>query len=72
MTNAKASVIAEEVNEDNNREVVIFTPEAVLMEQSGLYFFIIYKNLTRNQFLPVYKSEVRRPNDSGKMQWNQV
>jgi len=44
----KANVIitAEEIPNDCNREIVKFNPIARLKEDSSLYFFIIYKNIS--------------------------
>ena len=69
---SKIIIMAEEVNEDSNREVVIFSPDAQLKEHSGLYFFIIYKEVSAKKFTPIYKSEVKKPNDRHHMFWNQV
>ena len=69
----KASVIitAEELSEDANREIVKFNPIATLKEWSSLYFFIIYKMISPGKFVPVYKSETRKP-VANTMKWNQV
>ena len=50
---------------------MIFTPSALLSESSGLYFFIIYKENAPSVYLPVYKSETKKPTGD-KMMWNQV
>lgn len=69
----KASVIitAEEMANDSNREIVKFNPIAKLKESSSLYFFIIYKMVSPGKFVPVYKSETRKP-VGGEMRWNMV
>jgi len=63
-------ISAEEVAATANSEIVIFNPVAGLPE-SGLCFFIIYRNLAPGKYTPVYKSEIKRP-EQGAFKWNQV
>ena len=42
---ASVTITAEEVADDHNKEVVLFAPEAKLKESSGLYFFILFKEI---------------------------
>ena len=51
-----------------NSEIVMFNPVATLPD-SGLCFFIVYRNLSPGQFTPVYKSEIKRP-EGGSFKWN--
>ena len=77
MTNPKVAIkstvtiTAEEISDNHNSEIVMFTPSAQLSESSGLYFFIIYKELAPQKYTPVYKSETKKPTE-GMMKWNQV
>lgn len=63
-------ISAEEVTATANSEIVMFNPVATLPDQ-GLCFFIIYRNQAPGQFSPIYKSEIKRP-DQGSFRWNQV
>lgn len=65
------TIIAEEVPNNFNSELVLFEPFAKLSENNSLYFFIVYKLRAANQYTPVYKSEVRKSEKDG-CQWNQV
>jgi len=64
------SITAEEQVANSNAEMVKFTPEATLNKTSGLNFFIIYKNLGPNNWLPVYKSEIKQALSGSKYKWN--
>lgn len=61
---------AEEIAATANTEIIIFNPHASLPE-SGLCFFIIYRNIAPGKYTPVYKSEIKRP-EGGAFKWNQV
>lgn len=50
--------------------MVLFNPVAKLPE-SGLCFFIIYRNIALGKYTPIYKSEIKRP-ESDNFRWNQV
>ena len=54
----------------SNTEIVIANPVATLSE-SGLCFFIIYRNIAPGKFTPIYKSEIKRP-EGGAFKWNQL
>ena len=55
----KIIIAAEEVAATANTEVAIFNPIGTLAE-SGLCFFLIYRNISPGQWTPVYKSETKR------------
>jgi len=61
---------AVELPASKNPEVIIFDPIATLPETS-LCFFLIFREITRGKWTPVYKSEIKRP-ESGAFRWNQV
>ena len=63
-------ISAEEQAASANSNLVLFTPQANL-KNSNLCFFIIYRNLSPGKFVPVFKSEIKRPN-AGVHSWNQV
>lgn len=63
-------ISAEKIEATANTEIVIFNPIATLSE-SGLCFFIIYRNIAPGKYSPVYKSEIKRP-EQGAFKWNQV
>jgi len=65
-------IIAEELTNNSNTEICSFSPEAQLSEHSNKYFFIILKNRAPNQYVPVYKSEVRTAGPDHFVKWNQV
>ena len=72
-TNGKAgriTIAAEEQVATANSEIVIFNPIGTLNE-NGLCFFIIYRNITLGRYTPIYKSEIKRP-EGGLFRWNQV
>ena len=66
----KIHITAEEVEATANAEMVIFNPAAKFNE-SGLCFFIIYRNLAPGKYNPIYKSEIKKP-EAGEFKWNQV
>jgi len=49
---------------------MIFSPVAQFSDTSSLYFFIIYKNKGLRQYIPVYKSEVRKYGPNNCVEWN--
>ena len=63
-------ISAEEVAATANTEVVIFNPIGNLQD-SGLCFFIIYRNIAPGKYTPIYKSEIKRQ-EGGAFKWNQV
>ena len=63
-------ISAEELAATSNSEVVMFNPVGQLSETS-LCFFIIYRCISDNNFTPIYKSEIKRP-EGGCIRWNQV
>jgi len=63
-------ISAEEQEATANAEIVIFNPVATLSE-SGVCFFIIYRNIAPGKYNPIYKSEIKRP-EGGHFKWNQV
>jgi hypothetical protein len=63
-------IVAEELTNNSNTEICTFNPEAQLSEHSGKYFFIILKNRAPNQYVPVYKSEVRTAGNDKIVKWN--
>ena len=63
---------AEEVPATANSEMVIFDPVIQGLKSSSLCFFIIYRNIAPGKFVPIYKSEIKRPANSGGYSWNQV
>ena len=63
-------ISAEEVEATANTEVVVFNPVGTLSD-SGLCFFIIYRNIAPGKYTPIYKSEIKRP-EGGGFKWNQV
>jgi hypothetical protein len=64
------TIDAEEVASNANRQICIFEPGCHLNENSGLYFFIVYKEKGPNQYLPIYKSEVKKYGSGESMTWN--
>lgn len=62
------TIIAEEITVTANNELVIFAPQARINE-SGLAFFLIYREHGPGKFIPVYKSEVKKP-EGGLHKWN--
>ena len=69
-TSGRIVISAEEQAATANTEIVIFNPVANLPE-NDVCFFIIYKNLAPGKYTPVYKSEIKRP-EQGAFRWNQV
>jgi copine 5/8/9 len=68
---AFVKITAEEMVNNANSEICVFTPEASFVgESSNLYFFIVYKNRGPNQYVPVYKSEVKKYGPNQCVQWN--
>ena len=63
-------VSAEEVEATANAEIVMFDPIANIHGESGLCFFIIYRNISLGQFTPIYKSEIKRPTAGHVFKWN--
>ena len=55
---------------NSNAEMALFNPTATLPE-SGLCFFIIFRNIALGKYTPIYKSEIKRP-EAGTFKWNQV
>ena len=53
-----------------NTEIVIFNPIATLPE-SNVCFFLVYRETGNQQWTPIYKSEIKRP-EGGAFRWNQV
>jgi hypothetical protein len=66
------TLIAEEQVANANAEMVMFTPEAQLAGTSDQNFFIIYKCMGPNNFVPVYKSEIKRAVKDNHFRWNHV
>lgn len=54
------SIIGEEQVANANAEMIMFKPEATISNTSDQNFFIIYKFIGPNQFVPVYKSEIKK------------
>lgn len=54
------SMIAEEQVANANAEMIMFTPEATITGTSDQNFFIIYKYMGPNNYIPVYKSEIKK------------
>jgi hypothetical protein len=54
-------IIAEDVKDNANSEMLTFNPHAQMKSPSGPYFFIVYKSRGQNQWTPLYKSEVKKP-----------
>jgi hypothetical protein len=69
-TSGRIIISAEEQAATANTEIVIFNPVATLSE-SGVCFFIVYRNIALGKYTPVYKSEIKRP-EGGFFKWNQV
>ena len=67
----KIIISAEEMAATANTEICIFNPIAAGMQESGLCFFIILRNIAPSQWTPVYKSEIKRL-ENGAFRWNQV
>lgn len=63
-------ISAEEVNATANGEIAIFNPVGTLSD-TGLCFFIMYRNIAPGKYTPIYKSEIKRP-EGGAFKWNQV
>lgn len=63
-------IAAEEVQDNANAEICCFEAVAKFNESSNLYFFIVYKAKGPGQYVPVYKSEVRRCANDGRVHWN--
>lgn len=53
-----------------NQEIVIFKPSAVL-ETPDACFMLIYREISPGKWLPVYKSESKKPVE-GRFDWNQA
>lgn len=51
--------------------MVLFSPTATLSSETGLCFFILYRNITLGKYTPIYKSEIKRP-EMGSFRWNLV
>ena len=64
-------ITAEEVSASANNEMVKFTPEVRGLNSSSLCFFILYRFIAPGKFVPIYKSEIKKP-ISGAFTWNQV
>jgi len=64
-------ITAEEVSAQANAEMVIFDPIIKGLSSSSLCFFILYRNISPGKFVPIYKSEIKKP-VSGSFAWNQV
>lgn len=47
-------------------------PVAELPDASGLNFFIVYRWMGPNQYVPIYKSEIKKVSNDRKYKWNQV
>ena len=54
------SISAEEREATSNSEIVMFNPVWETKNTSGFNFFLIYREVGPNKFVPVYKSEVKR------------
>jgi len=67
-TSGRIYIHAEEQVATANTEIVIFNPVAALRE-SGVCFFIVYRNISLGKYTPIYKSEVKRP-EGGFFKWN--
>ena len=66
--NGNIVISAEEQAATANTEIIMFNPVATLPD-SGLCFFIIYRNLALGKYTPIYKSEIKRP-ESGSFKFN--
>lgn len=76
MQESRVVIVAEEQSAGSNREQVCFVPEAKFIGgtaariQDNLCFFIISKRLA--EYIPVYKSEIKKIGSDGSYKWNQV
>ena len=68
--NGTVTLQATEVPASANTEIVIFNPIATLPE-SNVCFFLVYRETGNQQWTPIYKSEIKRP-EGGAFRWNQV
>mmetsp|Transcript_16298 Transcript_16298/g.20650 ORF Transcript_16298/g.20650 Transcript_16298/m.20650 type:complete len:82 (+) Transcript_16298:487-732(+) len=66
--NGTVTMQATEVPATANSEVICFNPVATLPE-SSLCFFLVFRETGNNQWTPVYKSEIKRP-EGGSFRWN--
>ena len=66
------SLIAEEQVANANAEMIMFTPEATISSTSDQNFFIMYKCMGPNSYVPVYKSEIKRAVKGNLFRWNHV
>ena len=64
-------ISAEEQAAVTNNEIVKFTPVATMVDEQNLCFFLVYRNMAPGKFTPIYKSEVKSPNN-GTFTWNEV
>ena len=53
-------ITGEEQEQNEDSELIMFNPVAQNLNSSGLNFFIIYKWMGPNHYIPVYKSEIRK------------
>ena len=69
-------IIADELSAENNKDTVFFVPEAKFEGhtasriENNLCFFIIYKLLA--EYVPVYKSEIKKIGSDGTYKWDRV
>ena len=63
------TISGEEIDSKGNSELVLCNPTAKLPE-NGLCFFIIYRNIALGKYTPIYKSEIKRPEEGGHFKWN--
>lgn len=63
-------IIAEEQASNSNTELVMFEPSCQFGDTGNLYFFIVYKSAAQNNFIPLYKSEVRKYGQGNMVTWN--
>ena len=61
-------ISAEEQVATANSEIVMFDPVGTLND-NGLCFFILYRNIALGKYTPIYKSEIKRP-EAGNFKWN--
>jgi len=64
----RITITAEEQVATANSEIVMFDPVGTLND-NGLCFFILYRNIALGKYTPIYKSEIKRP-EGGTFKWN--
>ena len=69
---AHIQITAEEKSTNDNTEICILTPAAIIFKSGkDTYFFMIFKEHKNKSWIPVYKSEMK-PSISHSVKWNKI